>query len=159
MYEIPCPLGKLATMPRPRADEWLKREIASIKAGGVTDLVSMLTMSEEVEIGLLFEPNFCDEVGLRFHRFSLPDRTIPIQPAFNDFVAMLLPVLRQGGFIAIHCRAGIGRSTIMAAALLIGLGLSAQQALERIAEARGFDVPDTEEQLDFIMSLDHPEHA
>ena len=154
MYEIPCPVGRLATMPRPRDGEWLKGEIASLKNCGVTDLVSMLTMSEEVEIGLLFEPNFCDDAGIRFHRYSLPDRTVPIQPAFNDFITMLLPVLKEGGFIAVHCRAGIGRSTVVAAALLIGLGLTAKEALERIGEARGFDVPDTQEQLDFILSLD-----
>ncbi len=152
MYEIPCPQGRLATMPRPRDGEWLKGEITSLKNCGVTDLVSMLTMSEEVEIGLLFESNFCDEVGLRFHRYSLPDRTVPIQPAFDAFIASLLPVLRQGGFIAVHCRAGIGRSTIVAAALLIGLGLTAKEALERISQARGFEVPDTEEQLDFILN-------
>jgi len=155
MYEIPCPVGRLATMPRPREGEWLKGEITSLKTCGVTDLVSMLTMSEEVEIGLLFEPELCDEVGIRFHRYSLPDRTVPIQPGFDAFIASLLPVLKQGGFIAVHCRAGIGRSTIVAAALLIGLGLTPTEALERISEARGFEVPDTQEQLDFIMSLGH----
>jgi protein-tyrosine phosphatase len=156
MYEIPCPQGKLATMPRPRGNEWLKGEIVSLKNCGVTDLVSMLTMSEEVEVGLLFEPEFCEEVGIRFHRCSLPDRTIPLQPGFDLFVASLLPVLKKGGFIAVHCRAGIGRSTIVAAALLMGLGLTAKDAIERIAEARGFEVPDTEEQLEFILSLNHP---
>ena len=43
MYEItPCPQGRLATCPRPRGGEWLMREIASMKASGVTDLVSLL---------------------------------------------------------------------------------------------------------------------
>jgi protein-tyrosine phosphatase len=157
MYEIiPCPQGRLATMPRPRADEWLKAEIASLQKAGVTDLVSMLTLSEEVEIGLLFEPNFCDEFGIRFHRYSLPDRSVPLQPAFDDFIASLLPVLQHGGFIAIHCRAGIGRSSVVAAGFLCALGVPAHEALRRISHARGFDVPDTQEQLDFILSLDHP---
>jgi protein-tyrosine phosphatase len=157
MYEIiPCPEGRLATMPRPRDGEWLKGEIASLKTAGVTDLVSMLTMSEEVEIGLLFEPELCEEFGICFHRYPLPDRTIPLQPAFDDFVASLVPVLQQGGFIAIHCRAGIGRSSVLAAGFLCALGLKAQEALAAISHARGFDVPDTEEQLDFILSLDQP---
>jgi protein-tyrosine phosphatase len=157
MYEIiPCPQGRLATMPRPRDGGWLKSEIASLKKSGVTDLVSTLTMSEEVEIGLLFEADLCEELGIHFHRYSLPDRTVPLQPGFDDFIASLLPILKQDGFIAVHCRAGIGRSSMVAAGLLCGLGLKAQEALTLISHARGFDVPDTEEQLEFILSLDQP---
>jgi protein-tyrosine phosphatase len=157
MYEIiPCPAGRLATMPRPREGQWLKGEIASLQAAGVTDLVSMLTISEEVEIGLVFESDLCAEFGLRFHRYSLPDRSVPLQPAFDDFVATLLPVLQLGGFIAIHCRAGIGRSSVLAAGFLCALGLPAREALRLISNARGFDVPDTDEQYDFILSLDGP---
>ena len=155
MYEIvPCPQGWLAIMPRPREGMWLKSELASLKIRGVTDLVSMLTPQEDIEVGLQNEAQFCAEVGLRFHRHPVTDRGIPQQPAFNDFITTLLPVLKQNGFIAIHCRAGIGRSTVAAAALLCRLGVSAADAVTRITEARGFEVPDTYDQLDFIHTLD-----
>ena len=62
-------------MPRLRDNGWLKSEVASLKAAGVTDVISMLTISEEVEVGLIFEGEFCEEMGLRFHRYSLPDRS------------------------------------------------------------------------------------
>ncbi len=140
-------------MPRLRDNGWLKSEVASLKAAGVTDVISMLTISEEVEVGLIFEGEFCEEMGLRFHRYSLPDRSVPVRADFDEFIASLLPVLKQGGFIAIHCRAGIGRSTVLAAGFLCALGLTPREALARITQARGFDVPDTEEQLDFILSL------
>jgi protein-tyrosine phosphatase len=154
MYEItPCPQGRLAVMPRPRGGEWLKGELASLKNTGVTDLVSMLTPAEEVELNLQAEEQICGELGLRFHRHPVKDRSIPIQPGFDEFIASLLPSLNQGGFIAIHCRAGIGRSAVAAAAFLHRLGLPATEALALISEARGFDVPDTDEQLEFILSL------
>jgi protein-tyrosine phosphatase len=155
MYEIiPCPVGRLAIMPRPRGGDWLRGEIASLRTSDVTDVVSMLTPEEEVELGLQSEPKFCRETGLHFHRHPVVDRGIPVQPGFDAFIDMLMPVLAQPGFIAIHCRAGIGRSTVVAAALLRRLGLSAQDAITLISNARGFDVPDTDEQLDFIYSLD-----
>ena len=155
MYEIvPCPQGRLAIMPRPRGNLWLRGELASLKARGVTDLVSMLTPEEEVEVELQSEAQYCAELGLRFHRHPVWDRGIPQQPGFNDFITTLVPVLTQHGFIAIHCRAGIGRSTVAAAALLCRLGVSAAEAVALITEARGFEVPDTDDQLDFIHSLD-----
>jgi len=156
MYEItPCPQGRLATMPRPRGGEWLKGELASLKKRYVTDVISMLTPEEEEETWLQAEAQTCAEVGMRFHRFLVLDRGVPVQPEFDHFISSLLPVLtEQQGFIAIHCRAGIGRSTVVAAAFLIRLGLSADEALARISLARGFDVPDTDAQLDFIYSLE-----
>lgn len=155
MYEIaPCPRGRLAIMPRPREGMWLKSELASLKVRGVTDLVSMLTPQEEIEVGLQAEEQLCAELGLRFHRHPVTDRGVPQQPGFDEFIDALLPVLEQGGFIAIHCRAGIGRSTVAAAALLCRLGLSATDAVVLISHARGFEVPDTDDQLDFIHTLD-----
>jgi predicted protein tyrosine phosphatase len=154
MYEItPCPMGRLAIMPRPRGGEWLEREIASLKHSGVTDLVSMLMPPEEIELGLQSEAQFCNDIGLRFHRHPVNDRGIPEQPGFNAFIDSLLPYLAQQGFIAIHCRAGIGRSAVAAAALLCRLGVSAPDAVTLISQARGFDIPDTDEQLDFILGL------
>jgi protein-tyrosine phosphatase len=155
MYEItPCPRGRLAVMPRPRGGAWLKGELASLKASGVSDLVSLLTPLEEIELDLQLEPQYCAEIGLGFHRHPVQDRGIPLQPGFDQFIASLLPSLNREGFIAIHCRAGIGRSSVAAAAFLCGLGLSAQQAIALISHARGFDIPDTEKQLEFILGFD-----
>ncbi len=154
MYEITgCPAGRLATMPRPRGDNWLPSEIRSLKGSGVTDLVSLLTLAEEIELALLFEAQMCEEAGINFHRFAVVDRDVPPHAEFEAFINSLLPVLRNNGFIAIHCRAGIGRSTVIAAGLLVGLGVAPEQALKMISQARGFDVPDTEAQLNFILGL------
>ena len=155
MYEItPCPRGRLATMPRPRGGEWLMREVASMRLSGVTDVVSLLTPPEVVEVGLQLEAQACAAAGIGFHVLPIGDRGIPLRPAFDAFIDTLVPILQRGGFIAIHCRAGIGRSTVTAAALLIRLGVSAPNALLLISHARGLDVPDTEDQHDFILSLD-----
>ena len=143
-------------MPRPRGGEWLMGELASLQSRGVTDIVSMLTPSEEVELRLQSEAEFCADLGIRFHRHAVNDRGIPLQPEFDNFIALLLPYLTLQGFIVIHCRAGIGRSTITAAALLCRLGLSASDAVALISNARGFEVPDTDDQLDFIHGLDQP---
>jgi protein-tyrosine phosphatase len=48
--------------------------------------------------------------------------------------------------VAIHCRGGIGRSSLMAAAVLVQLGAAPEQAWDTVSVARGMPVPETEEQ-------------
>jgi protein-tyrosine phosphatase len=51
----------------------------------------------------------------------------------------------QGGkSLVIHCRAGIGRSSIIAANVLIMAGFSADTALDFIAVQHQRDIPDTQ---------------
>jgi protein-tyrosine phosphatase len=156
IFEItPCPQGRLATMARPRGGDWLGDELASLKTLGVSDLVSLLTPQEEAELDLTAEPQSCAGAGLRFHSYPIPDRGLPLQPAFSHFIDLLLPILTGGGFIAIHCRAGIGRSSVTAAALLCRLGVSAPLAISLISKARRLEIPDTDEQRAFILSFDN----
>jgi protein-tyrosine phosphatase len=53
----------------------------------------------------------------------------------------------------IHCRAGIGRSSVIAACALICSGMEADRALALIKDARGVSVPDTEEQRDWVIAF------
>ncbi len=144
-------------MPRPLGGERLREELAALKALGVSDLVSMLPLLEETELELMAEAEYCVAVGLRFHNHPIPDRSLPLQPDFDRFIDSLVPILSANGFIVIHCRAGIGRSSVVAAALLCRLGLTPAEALRLISRARGFEVPDTEEQRAFILNLPRPD--
>ena len=59
-------------------------------------------------------------------------------------------MVQQGKSIAIHYRQGIGRSSLLAASVLTSLGLSAKEAFKRIESSRGREVPDTEEQKEWV---------
>jgi protein-tyrosine phosphatase len=156
LYEIPTGgFGRLATMARPAGDAWLPEEMAELARVGVTDLVSHLGEYEAFALGLADEDNAAQAVGLRFHWFPIADGAVPKQPDFNAFIETLVPAVRDGGFLVVHCRGGIGRSSITAAAILIRLGMAPGDAIRAIAAARGFPVPDTMEQYDFVMSLPH----
>lgn len=45
-----------------------------------------------------------------------------------------------------HCRAGIGRSSLIAACIIASHDLDIDEAFRRIAATRGVAVPDTEDQ-------------
>ena len=61
--------------------------------------------------------------------------------------------LGEGRALVIHCRAGIGRSAMIAACTMICAGVSAADALSRIEAARGVRVPDTEEQRGWVVAF------
>ncbi len=58
--------------------------------------------------------------------------------------------IQQGKKVAVHCRQGIGRSSLISAALLISAGEDIEQALKAITKARGLEVPETAEQRKWL---------
>jgi len=143
-------LGRLATMACPRGGDWLDDELRALQTEGVDVLVSALTNSELVELQLSADPELARQAGLTYISFPIPNRGAPVAAA-TDLVDQLEERLAGGEFIVVHCRAGIGRSSLIAAAVLVREGLSPDEAWERISAARGLSVPDTEAQRAWLV--------
>ena len=139
--------GKLALMARPRAGDWLEDEIAHWLASGVSAVVSLLETEEVSDLGLQRERALCEQHGIDFLSFPIVDRGVPASMReAKAFAETLLGRIANGQAVAIHCRAGIGRSSIIAGSVLVLDGLSAIEALAAIATARRTPVPDTDAQ-------------
>jgi protein-tyrosine phosphatase len=139
--------GRLAILGRPRAGDWLADEIADWKAAGLTDIVSLLEDHENHELGLASEAEVVSSAGLRFERFPIADRGVPASSAAaHTLWDELAARMGEGRSVGIHCRAGIGRSGLIAAGLLLRLGVPESEAWLRTSKARGLLVPDTDEQ-------------
>ncbi|MGH6857092.1 MAG: protein-tyrosine phosphatase family protein [Methylocella sp.] len=67
--------------------------------------------------------------------------------------AALVARLNEGKAVALHYRAGIGRASLIAACVLMLLGMASGTAFGRIGKARGLKVPDTEGQRDWVERL------
>lgn len=50
----------------------------------------------------------------------------------------------------VHCRAGIGRTGLVATAILMQDGFSAKSACEMVSSKRGVVVPETQAQRDWL---------
>ncbi|MGY3143769.1 protein-tyrosine phosphatase [Bradyrhizobium sp. USDA 3397] len=141
-------------MARPRAEDWLETEVNEWKNSGVDVVVSLLEHEEISELGLQREAELCRSNGIDFISFPIPDRGLPESWHEASQIAHLLATgLRDGRSIAIHCRAGIGRSSVIAACALICSGIEAEAALELIRASRGLIVPDTDEQRDWVVAF------
>jgi protein-tyrosine phosphatase len=146
--------GRLAIMARPRAGDWLDTEIAEWKEAGVEVIVSLLEIAEVNDLGLQEEAPLCRSIGIELISFPIPDRGVPeSNRRAAELAGNISAHLCAGRIVAIHCRAGIGRSSVVAACVLIRGGMDADEALSLIAAARGVNVPDTDEQREWLRSF------
>lgn len=139
--------GRLAIVARPRGGDWLADEIASWRQAGLDVVVSLLTYNEETELNLQQERRLVAAQRLQFLTFPIVDRGVP--STFWDtreFVEQLHHLLAAGKNVGLHCRQSIGRSGLIAAAVLVHVRVDVETALERIQSARGCVVPETIEQ-------------
>jgi protein-tyrosine phosphatase len=155
LYWIDLPTqGRLAIMARPRANDWLEDQIKSWRDEGVGTVVSLLEAEEVVDLDLGAEEGLCRAQGMDFIKFPIPDRGLPASR--NEAAAIcrvLADRLAAGDAVAIHCRAGIGRSSLMAACTLFVAGFDPTLVLDAITSARGLTVPDTDAQRDWVLQF------
>lgn len=148
------PSGKISIMPHPRGGDWLIDEIKMLHDKKVDVLISLLTPGEVAELDLAQEPEICRRQGIAYLSYPISDHSIP------EFSAETFALLEQlhmhlaaGKHIVAHCRMGLGRSALVAASVLVLSGCSPESACERLSCARGYTVPETEEQQAWVRKL------
>ena len=148
--------GQLATMARPRGGEWLGEDMAGLAGAGVTVLVSLLTDTEMTSLGLTAEDAAARRAGLEFLRLPTPDFHVPDRAVTLALARDLLARLAGGASVVVHCYGGVGRSSTLAAVVLVLEGVAPPAAWDRITVARGRPVPETVDQRAFVNGLADP---
>ena len=115
-------------------------EVRDLVGAGVT-LFLDLTQSGELEpyASLVVPP--ARYLNLPIRDFSVPTR--------DGLVATLDEIdaeLAAGGIVYVHCWAGCGRTGVVVGSWLVRHGADPNDALQRIADARGLGCPQTLEQ-------------
>ncbi len=118
--------GRLGGLPRPGvgvADT--ETDVASLARLGVTTLVT-LEESPTVEAELLASH------AIASLHFPIPDMGVPELSAARDFCRDLAARMARGEVVALHCRAGLGRTGTMLACQLVHGGASAREAIDAV---------------------------
>jgi protein-tyrosine phosphatase len=143
--------GRMAILPRPRGGDWLDEELVSLRQHGLDMLVSLLEDQEMHELDLADEARSCERADVRFLRMPIVDRDVPTSFAeVRRVVDKLVAELQAGRGVGIHCRQGVGRSSLLAACVLVACGLPLGDAWRALERARGCAVPDTVAQRDWV---------
>jgi protein-tyrosine phosphatase len=137
----------------------LPRDIQTAQASGVTHLVSLLEPAEAASLGLAHEADACQSAGITFLNHPIRDMTLPDAAPFVLFAHHLDTRLKQDAHIALNCRASIGRSGMLACAILQHFGFDAHTAIAHTSKRRGTPIPDTPEQTTFIHQMFLSQHS
>lgn len=136
---------RLAGVPRPGLLGGVERDLERLVGAGVRLLVCL----EEAQV---LPHDVLARFGLECFALPIPDMDVP---SFDEALT-LSEVIREGmarGAVAVHCRAGLGRTGTVLAAHLMTEGLGREQALAkvRLAEPRFVQ---SERQLEFLASFE-----
>jgi protein-tyrosine phosphatase len=147
-------IGRLGIMARPRSGEWLRDEVSGWCNAGLKAVVCLLESSEIRELELHDESILCEASQIEFISFPITDRGVPSSVRQTVKLAdRVVSLLRDESSVAIHCRAGIGRSSLIAACVLLKLGFRREELFPLLSRVRGVPVPDTPAQVQWLTTF------
>ena len=143
--------GLLAVMPHPSSGDLLQSQLDYLAKCNFDIVVSLLTKNEEQELGLERERETAIELGMEFVSFPINDMSNPEDmSSFYGLATKIATQIEEEQRVVVHCRAGVGRSGLLSAAILVVLGLNAEDAFDLVTRARGEVVPETSEQSEWF---------
>lgn len=144
--------GYLAIMACPAVEAEAAASIANIARIGIKQVVSLLEPSEARNLGLEAERLDVKAHAMDFVAFPIPDMGLPASVEdFARITKMLFTQVCAGVNTLVHCRAGIGRSGLLAAGVLLHTGMSAEEAFAYVSKMRGIRVPETPDQHGWLV--------
>ncbi len=131
--------------------------IQGLLSAGVTLFVDLTEEGELEPYGHLVRP------PARWTRHPIRDFSVPTAGALAEVLDAIDAELAAGGVVFVHCWAGCGRTGVVVGCWLVRHGVTPQDALRRVARARGSGCPQTLEQqaaiLEFAEAGDEPAAA
>lgn len=120
-------------------------EVGCLAAAGVTLFLDLTQDGELDPYAQLVPP------PARHVRMPIRDFSVPPQEGLIETLDEIDGELRAGGLVYVHCWAGCGRTGVVVGAWLVRHGVAPNDALARIAQARGLGCPQTLEQRMLVL--------
>jgi protein-tyrosine phosphatase len=133
----PGRLGITICPGRRDRDRNLEADLARLRAEGVDRLLCLSTEAELDWAGVGELGSRAEAFGLNYRWLPVPDQgTCSLSEAI-DLVGWCRDGLRRGESVVVTCMGGLGRSGMIAACILVDVGLSPPAAIASVRAARG----------------------
>lgn len=102
----------------------------------------VLTLVEQHELEALQVPHLGAAVrsrGLEWRHLPIPDYSVPsstFEQQWETHGREIRALLCRGGDVVVHCKGGLGRAGMIAARLLVELGMTPERAIREVRRAR-----------------------
>jgi protein-tyrosine phosphatase len=86
-------------------------------------------------------PDICSSIGLQWFHFPIEDDTSPgevFRRSWETGKSRVFEILDRSGTVAIHCKGGSGRTSLMAAVILCERGMKHDQILQQVKALRPY---------------------
>lgn len=126
----PCPGTK---------DASLADSVTQLKQAGAEAIITLMYEPEINELGASALPELCAEQGLKWINLPISDDAAPngdFIASWQQNLAGILSILQRAGTVAVHCKGGSGRTGLVIGLLMTQLGLSKQEAKQKVQSVR-----------------------
>ncbi|GMR20649.1 MAG: hypothetical protein BMS9Abin36_1245 [Gammaproteobacteria bacterium] len=134
--------GQLAGTPRPGIVSELKYDLKALQRVGVTRLICL---QEQKPV----DPSMLSDYAITGMAMPIPDMGAPTVTVALNLCEQIAQLMSNGEVVAVHCKAGIGRTGTILTSQLIWEGMKALDALEKVRRIEPRWVQ-SEEQVAFL---------
>lgn len=140
--------GQLIMTPAPASLQKLEELHSALQLNA---LVCLLPAEELLALNLGQEQQVCNGLGIDHYHYPIQDFGVPQNRASFDALAREVSErLLRGELIAVHCKAGIGRTSMFCIRTLQTLGVALDGAITIVRQSRHKTVPETPAQLAWL---------
>ena len=149
-FSIPDRPGRLIFTPCPGTKGCgIDSALGTFKQAGADALLTLMPSAELAQNAASELPAQCAVQGLRWLHLPVADEQVPqadFDAAWPAAMARIAELLAADKAVAIHCKGGSGRTGLIAARILIDLGIDPSEAISLVQALRP-------------KAIQHPAHA
>lgn len=140
VLDIPHAPGHLIFTPCPGTrGTSLDEALATLKTAGANAVITLMPDAELAANQLSDLGERCAKYGLELLHLPVADEQVPrddFDAAWGRHREQIISLLADNATLAIHCKGGSGRTGLIAARILIDLGLAREAAVQRVQALR-----------------------